>query len=363
MKPVEKHGKTGRGRLGAALALGLLLVPGCGLHGARTRDEPREVVVGEARDSDIAPFQAANRPAYLEALRRARVWLDDLDVDPLQLRTQGIKGKKKLVEHLSSYYRLWKVADSREQERLLERIKQVVAVTYEQRYHDMASISDEWFKQDATSYLRAALLMERLGLDTQQYRQEIDKIHGRLNSHMNQRGPNQRRTFHWYYRHFGLKEPFPLEGALEHGIIAARRDATTLSSMQVYSLTHEVYALYEYGDRLDVDPFTDDEKVYLRHALEVLTERYIERRNPDLLAEVLECMHYLRFSEDPAFRAGLSFLLADQNQDGAWGRYARQRQRLGDYVRHGFELHTTLVVIGALTAAFDMPMPESPSAR
>ena len=357
MTLTEKHGKNRWGRLGAAFALGLLLVPGCGLHGTRTHDERREVAVDEARDADIAAFLAANRPAYLNALSRARAWLDDLEVDPAELRTQGIKGKKKLVEHLSCYYRLWKVADSGEQERLLERIKQVVAVTYEDRYHDMASISDEWFKQDATSYLRAALLMERLGLDTRQYRQEIDKIHGRLNSHMKQRGPNQRRTFHWYYRHFGLEEPFPLEGALEHGIIAARLDATTLSSLQVYSLTHEVYALYEYGDRLDVDPFTDDEKMYLRHALEVLAERYIERPNPDLLAEVLECMHYLRFSDAPAFRTGLSFLLANQNQDGAWGSYERQRQRLGDYVRHGFKLHTTLVVIAALTAAFDMPMP------
>src|SRR6266446_5234079 len=57
---------------------------------------------------DLARFLATNRPAYLEAMRRARAWLDALHVDPLELRGKGIKGKKKLVEQLEAYYRLWR---------------------------------------------------------------------------------------------------------------------------------------------------------------------------------------------------------------------------------------------------------------
>jgi hypothetical protein len=290
-------------------------------------------------------------------MTRARAWLDNLHVDPLELRTVRIKGKKKLVEQLDSYYRLWQVAPPDEKNKLLERIRQVVAITYEDRYHDMATISDRWFKQDATSYLRAAVLMERLGLDTNLYREEIKKIHGRLNDHMTKRGPHQRRVFHWYYAHFGLTEPFPLDGALEAGVIARRLDPAKMTNDAVYSLTHEVYAVYEYGDRREVDPFDAGSKTYLRAAIEALIQRYKAKGDPDLAGELVECLHYLRMQDSPAYLDGVRFLLDSQNQDGSWGIYARQAERFGKYVDHGFRLHTTLVAIGALTAIFERPMP------
>jgi hypothetical protein len=59
--------------------------------------------------------------------------------------------------------------------------------------------------------------MERLGLDTTLYREEIRKVHSRLNAHMPTRGPHQRRAFHWYYERFGL----------------VRFDATTLAALDV----------------------------------------------------------------------------------------------------------------------------------
>jgi hypothetical protein len=306
---------------------------------------------------DLPRFLATNRPTYLEAVRRARGWLDELQVDPIELREKGIKGRKKLVEQLDAYYRLWKVAGDPEKSELLEQISQVVAVTYQDRYHDMASINPDWFKQDATSYLRAAVLMERLGLDTRRYRDEIKLIHRRLDEHMSRRGPHQQRTFHWYYQYFGLPEPFPLGGALEKGVIARRIDPRTLTVDQAYELTHEVYAPYEFGDRLDVDPFNEEDKQYLRNALNLLAAESIRRRDPDLLGEVVECMHFLRFSDQPAYAAGVSYLLGSQNEDGSWGKYPAQENLPGSNVKIDLQLHTTDVVIGALTAVFDMPMP------
>jgi len=305
----------------------------------------------------IPPEVAALRPRYQQALAKARRWLDVLHVDPNELRRVGIKGKKKLVEQLDAYYRLLRVASPAERPGLRARIRQVAAVTYLDRYHDMLTISERWFKQDATSYLRAAVLMERLGLDTRRYRQEIKKAHGRLNGHMGKRGPHQRRVFHWYYKHFGLEEPFPLGQALKGGVIARRVAPGKLDNTGVYDLTHEIYALYEYGDRLDVDPFGATAKQYLRRAFGVLVARYIRKRNPDLAAELVECMHYLRLQNEAAYRDGVRFLLETQNADGSWGEYERYRKRYGDYVRHGLLLHTTLVAIGALAAVFDQPMP------
>lgn len=306
----------------------------------------------------VAPdFLTQHRPRYLAAMQAAHRWLDGVKVDPAELRTKGIKGKKKLAEQLDAYRRLWRVAAPAEKAGLLARAKEVAAVTDTDGYHDMGTLSDEHFKQDATSYLRVAVLLERLGFDDTRYRAEIKKIHGRLDGQMERRGPHQQRVFHWYYENFGLTEPFPLAEALQKGVVAQRVDPATLTSAQAYELTHEVYALYEYGDRLDIDPFSAEDKAYLKDVLAVLTDRLISAHDPDLLGEVVECMHYLRFQHEPAYLAGVKVLLESQNPDGSWGHYPAQRKHLGDYVKQGFELHTTLVAIGALTAVFDEPMP------
>ncbi len=294
--------------------------------------------------------------AYRESIQRAQAWLDTLHVDPGELRAHGIKGKKKLVELLDAYYELWKVAPPQEREVLMARIREVVKVTYEPAYHDMLTISDEWFKQDATSYLRAAVLMERIGLDTSMYRAEIARIHDRLDAHMRERGPHQREVFHWYYRNFGLSEPFPLEEARNEGVIAHRKDPAVMSAPEVYELTHEIYAPFEYGDKRDVSPFDGSERRYLRNALDRLLRRYLAVKDPDLVAELLECEHYLKMDDGPASREAVTYLLGSQNQDGSWGSYPRQRRVLGDYVKQGFELHTTMVVMGALAVEFEKPV-------
>jgi len=289
------------------------------------------------------------------ATAAGRRWLDALRVDPFEMRQKGIKGKKKLVEQLDAYYTLWQVAHGQERMAIEKRIREVVAATYEDRYHDMLTTSDLWFKQDATSYLRGALVMQRLGLDTARYREEIGKIQGRLNGHMAERGVFQQQVFHWYYREFGLQEPFALGSALGHGLIAHRADVASLSSDDAYDLTHEIFGAYEYGDRLDLNPFSEEDRRYLRGALDALVARYMASRDPDLVAELVACQRYLRFVDAPSYNEGLSFLLANQNSDGSWGHYDEQRKRLGDYVRQGFELHTTMVVLHALVVALHEP--------
>lgn len=270
----------------------------------------------------------------------------------MELRRHGIKGKKKLAAQIDAYYRLWQVASTEDKPALLERIRDVVAVTYEARFHDMASIGDRQFKQDATSYMRAALLMDRLGLDTRIYREEIRKVHRRFNGHMRKRGPHQRLVFHWYYQHFELEEPFPLGDALQRGYIARRADPTTFSDRDAYQVTHEIFVPYEYGERLDADPFDAGDKRYLREALPLLVRRYIYEDDPDLVAELISCIRFLQFVELPAYRDGLLYLLDSQHPDGSWGNWERARKGFGEYAAQGRILHTTVVNIDALTVAF-----------
>ena len=340
-------GRGTRWVLGGLLAA-LVLATGC-------TDLGRPSPASDPSECDTYRFLQAHLDRYRVALARERSWLDQVDANPIVLRSHSLKGKKKLVELLDAYYRLWQIAPEGDRPALLQRVRQVAAITYGDAYHDMSSVDDTTFKQDSTSYLRAALLMDRMGLDTTRYREEIVKIHPRLDDHLKTRGPNQRRIFHWYYEHFGLKEPFPLADALKDGEIARRQVPERMSSLDIYLFTHEVFGPYEYGDRLDADPFNQEEKTYLRSALEALIRRSLSRRDPDLVAELVTCARLLRFVSMPSYREGLAYLLDSQNPDGSWGNIPLARARLGEYGKQGILLHTTMVAVDALALSFHEP--------
>lgn len=303
----------------------------------------------------VAAFLDLNRPAYEQALSRARAWLDQLDVDPIALRAQHLKGKKKLAEQLDAYERLWRVASPEVRPAIVARMEHLAAVTRDPRYHDLGTISDRHLKQDSTSYLRVAVLLERVGIDTALYREKIREAQPRLDAQMSERGGHQRRAFHNYYVHFGLKEPFPLEPSLALGIVARRPPPAGLTRDQVYELTHDVYAAFDYGEDLAHDPFDAESKAYLRAAIPALIARHVAAKDPDVTGELVECLGYLGMEDEPAYLDGLTFVLSSQNVDGSFGRYEKARAQLGDLVRPALELHTTLVAIGALTSAFDAP--------
>ncbi len=216
----------------------------------------------------------------------------------------------------------------------------------------MLTVDDREFHEDATSYLRAAVLLDGLGVDISRYRAGIAAVKGRLDAHMRERGPHQRRAFHGYYRHFGLTEPFALEGALDQGLVARKADPASLARLDVYALTHEVYAAYDFGERLDEEPFADPERLYLRSALPRLAATWRDRHDPDLVAELTACLRYLRFTGDTEYAESLRYLLDRQNADGSWGDYPAARARLGELVKQGFYLHTTMVTIEALSLGF-----------
>ncbi len=288
---------------------------------------------------------------YQAALTRARTWLDRIDADPVALRAANVKGKKKFVELLDAYYAYWRAASPAERRAIEARVREVSAVTRTPAYHDMLEVSDLVFKQDSTSYLRAALLLERMGFDITAYRRSIAAIHGRLDAHLPSRGPHQRRVFAWYYDHFGLARPPLLDDALSRGVIARRIEPTAYDTAQVYELTHEIYGPYEYGDRLDAQPFSTDDLSYLDEVLPVLLRRSIDVKNADLVAELISAARMVRLVASPEYAEALRYLIRDQRADGSWGRYGRARKRMGDLVDVQLTLHTTMVAASALMLA------------
>ncbi len=315
------------------------------------------VAVSSDAPAPLDAFLAARHPGYVAALVRARAWLERLEVDPIVLRAQGIKGKKKLAELLDALLRLHAVVAAPERATLAARIRDLAAQTATPAYHDLLRLDDRQFKEDATSYLRVAFLLDRFGLDTAVYRREIARVLPRLNAHMPSRGVDQRMTFHLYYRHFGLPEPFPLAVAFRAGLIATRRPAAYFlrDRMQIYNLTHEIFAPYEFGENLEANFFSDADKAYLRPLLAELTAASLARDDADLVAELASCLRYLRLSDEPVYREAVAYLLRSQWPDGKWGRYEQLRPHYGNFVDQGFYLHTTLVALDALITAFGRP--------
>lgn len=307
-----------------------------------------------ASSRTVDAFLNVNQERYWGVLVRTRSWLDTLEVNPTDLRAHGIKGKKKLAELLDVYVRLHDLAAADDKKVLLKRIRSITAVTATPGYHDMLHVTDQQFKEDSTSYLRVAFLMDRFGLDTRLYRQEILKVLPRLNTHMKYRGSDQRMAFHLYYKYFGLEEPFPLQSAYQTGVISSRHDPAWFkqNKMEMYNLTHEIFVPYEFGEKLDADFFPEPDKAYLRPLLADLTAYGIGLDDADITAEMTSCLRYLHFSDLPIYQESLQYLLKSQWPDGKWGNYEQHRGYYGDYVNQAFYLHTTLVVVDALTTAF-----------
>jgi hypothetical protein len=132
-----------------------------------------------------------------------------------------------------------------------------------------------------------------------------------------------------------------------------------MSPNALYAVTHEVFVPFDYGDDLEATPFDDDDLRWLREVFSRATEILVEEKDADLLAEVVTCLRLVRAVDLPAYRDGLDALLAWQQEDGHWGVYDEERERIGDLVVYEAELHTTVVAVEALALAFHPAWNES----
>jgi hypothetical protein len=295
-----------------------------------------------------------HRQRYETALKQALRFLGRLEVDPVALKRSPIKiaGKKKLAEILDAHALIARRGPPRLQSAAQLGFRRAAQPAYRKAYHDMARVDDRTFKQNSTSYLRVAYLMDRMKMDTAVYQKHLRAIHSRLDAHLAGRGPHQQLMFRLYYKHFGLKTPFALHTAFRHCWTKRHRNPYRIGRMYAYQMTHEIFAAHRFGKTTQKSLWTAADRDYLSRALNVLTVSYLHRKNLDLAAELLTAMHVLDLHGMPVFREGLALLFKGQNENGSFGRYPRLRRRYGDAVDVKYVLHTTLVAIEALITAF-----------
>jgi hypothetical protein len=300
---------------------------------------------------------------YLRARKKTAAWLDRLVVDPIELSRIGAKGKKKYTEILDAYLVLHRSAGTaHEQHTVRERLHRLAQQTQRADYHDLDTVTDQQFKQDILSYLRALWILRRLGLESALHATQAQKLQTRIREHLSQRGPHALATFALYYDAFGWEKPPELHGnVLSRGVIAHRVPFGQFTQQLGYDLTHEVYAIFGYGLVRSTFQFSADDRTYLASILPQLSAQAVQNNDIDLLSELLSCMNYLGMHEHPLYRLGVQLLLATQRPEGSWGEYEHYRDRvipalgqpLGDLVEQLFYLHTTFVSLRALTEAFE----------
>ena len=140
-------------------------------------------------------------------------------------------------------------------------------------------------------------------------------------------------------------------------ICSTKKNPHTLDwrRIQVYTLTHEVFVAFEYGLGEDIDlhaVYTPEDVAYLTEVLPALAKTWIDKSDPDAVAELVECMQYLQLQTASLYREAVDFLLDDANSDGSWGHYGTsERAKMRLY------LHTVGVVLQSLFYEFYGPMP------
>jgi hypothetical protein len=253
--------------------------------------------------------------------------------------------------------------DQEEQARFRQRVTQLAQPTHRPAYHNMLTNSDTEFWQNRMSYLRVLWLLEYIGLDTADYRQSLHAIKPRLDASLLKSGPWHQAVFAKYYDTFALKKPPTLPAApLQRGLIARRLPIQQYDRIRTYHLTHEVFAVFDYGFRQTQNVLTPTDRAYLRDVLPALTKRALDEHNADLLAELISCMTYLGWQSSPEYREGVTYLLDHQNPTGTWGsNYESRRDRYRDYLDQNLYLHTTLVGIRALIEVYEGRWPTSES--
>ena len=317
--------------------------------------EPLGVACRRPGQKKTGLFVKKNQVKYGQVIKKVESYLDTFSIDPMALRRQGTKGKKKLVELLDAYVALHRYAKGQRKALMLERFRRAAAVTQKPEYHDMGTVGNRQFKQDATSYLRACYLMDKMGLDIKPYKAQIKRIQPRLDAHMNVRGPHQRMAFKYYYQHFGMSLPAKLREPFADTITAKRQNPYMLNLNQTYDLTHEVFVPFDYGGKLTSTFFSKADRAYLRRALEVTTTINLGTRRVDIVGELLTCIRFLGDTDMTVYRDGLAFLLASQRTNGSFGDYEKYRAQRGDRLEIDLYLHTTSVAMDILPLAFEGP--------
>lgn len=310
----------------------------------------------ELRDSSLKSDYARTKS---ECVRKAVRWLNDLSVDPLELKKKGMKGKKHFMEKLFTFFQLYLCAnDVNKKEMYRKNLEQMFRKTENDSYHLMED-DEVLFKRGIVSYVHACYLMEQLGLDAHNYKRHIRELLPRIERHMPTRNASIQMILTYCLKGLGFKTEYSIKGILNNTLVYNLKELGAINVFKfkynsyMLGVCHEIFVLSEYG-RKKIDLLTREKKNYLQGALKSSVRQILssgDLRYLELLAEMLVSLKYLDCENIPEYKRGINFIIEHQNKNGSFGDYERFRAH---YAQQGVDidikwyLHTTEVCLWAV---------------
>ncbi|MEE9349825.1 MAG: hypothetical protein V3U80_07240 [Flavobacteriaceae bacterium] len=323
----------------------LLLLTNCKNKNVNNKVIQEKPVVKKTQT--IRPKSKVGANTYDKVIERTTSFADNLNFDLDYIREKGLPDKKFLAEFLGLYLKLDKAAKSDiKKNKIRERLKPFYEKTLKPAFHNMASVDDRLFKKNSMSYMRILWLLQQMKFDTKFYESELKKVQKRMDDHMKIRGEWQRAVFDKYYDYFKIKKPIILREAKRlKGPITTRQPISFYNRSKAYNITHFLFAAFDYGNKKTQTRFTKKDISYLKEILPQIIQKFEQKFNDDIVAELLTCQVLIGDTKTPAFKKSFNRLIRRQNNDGSFGAYERGRQKVGSDVEFRQYMHTTLVAL------------------
>lgn len=302
---------------------------------------------------------------------RARVWNEDIrkDVGACKGQTQrdmvicqGLKwlfehpvdiqadGFLELGEELNLFYRLYLVTDNPVEKKFFKDYT-ISRIDYLLNEHDLKVD----YAGEITGYLNFAKIMKRMGIDRPEYWDFIDQ--DILTNPMTY-PPNITYTIlnSALVEDIGRVPKMPFGALVSQGIVArfarhpelipvGKAYASPDDVMNFYyDVTHEIFAVSNFGDRDPRQFLLDDEVQFLKTIISQGISTYIEKRQLDILAELVVCAKMLNYTDFDGFEKAVQFILDFQKEDGSFGLV----ERMVFLGRPNLYRHGVLVALWAL---------------
>ncbi|MGA1845350.1 MAG: DUF6895 family protein [bacterium] len=111
-----------------------------------------------------------------------------------------------------------------------------------------------------------------------------------------------------------------------------------------YDITHEVFAVSNFGDRDPRQYLLDDEIQFLRSLIPQGIAKYLEDGQVDILGELIICAKMIEYTNFHNYEEGIQYILNAQKEDGSFGRI----ERMAFLGRPNLYRHGVLVSLWAL---------------
>ena len=296
-------------------------------------------VPSAARSANTATVSGPTAAEARAAIDRALPWLEQTRIRPVG---EGLERIRFFTMEVHSWFTLYAFADDKAQKERYRR----EAVERLKLLGDGSALADFLTGARMPDLIADVLMLEIMARSLEVPLPALERALPALY----ERGSDPRRpaavqiTLAWLAGSAGLDVQPSLEQLRPQGMLQMLPREITMKAPDVYYLTHEIFALTDYGFRRG--SFAPETQAYLERSLSFWALLNAILEQTDLEAEIAICHQAAGTTGTYGYGEGLRYLLTKQTPDGGFGESNLKSDDPYD-IRLG-RLHTMMVALHAL---------------